>query len=98
MDTSQKDAAAKAKGAVLKIEVDGKTGYFKTPNRYAQGLFLSKLSINQVEALEILLKNSILKEFSNLDLDDDSDFFACTVHAAKLIELIEKKSATSTIL
>lgn len=93
------NAKAKGLGAVMRVDVEGgKVAFFRVPNRYAQGLFYSKLKTNHVEAMEVILTNSLLTEISTVDLKSDGDFFAVMDKVPELIELVEKKSSTSTLL
>ncbi len=92
------NAKAKGLGAVMRVDINDKVGFFKVPNRYAQGLFYAKLKTNHIEAMEIVLKNSIIASVSTIDLENDGDFFACIDEVPGLMDLVEKKSATSTLL
>jgi hypothetical protein len=100
MENTNLDSLAKEKGAILKIEVEDKIGYFKYPNRYVVGLFLAQLEDNRVQALETLLNGTIIESVSTLDLSNDEYFYAAMNNAQKLIDHINnnKKKSTSTLL
>jgi hypothetical protein len=97
MTREQKDKKAKDLGAVKVIEFeDEKIAYLKKPNRYVLGIAFSKLESNPVEANEILIKNCIIPEVSDMDVMDNDDYFLSLMqHAGDLLQL--KKSTSKAL-
>ena len=96
----ERDIKAKGLGAIKKIEVEGDNGevkvaYFKQPHRYVLGLAYAKIEINPVEANEMVLKNCIIEEVSDMEiLTNDSYFFGAMQHVASLMEVKKSKSSS----
>ena len=92
-----RDEKAKSLGAVKVVEFeDGKKAYLKKPHRHVLGIAFSKLESNPVEANEIMLKNCMIAEVSDMDLLEKDDYFLSLMqHIGDLLQL--KKSTSKAL-
>ena len=75
-------------GSVYEIAVEGKKGYFRTPDRNILGYALSQNTQNPITYNEILAKNCWLGGDKEL-LEEDTLFLSISGKLADLIEIKE---------
>ena len=90
-------ALKKQHGDIFVIEVmdnenEPVIGYFKRPTRQTLSAVMSKLSSDPIQANEILARNCIIKEYSDMRLIDNDDLFMSMI--SSLSELIQIKQSS----
>lgn len=87
--TEQKISAWKKKyGSVYEISVEGRKGYFRSPDRNILGYALSQNSKNPIVYNEVLAKNCWI-DGDRMLLEDDTLFLSISGKLADLIEIKE---------
>jgi len=92
-----RDKKAKDLGAFKCVDFDDdKRIYLKKPHRQVLGLAFAKLDSNPIEANEIILRNAVIQEVSDMELlESDEHFMSVMQHMADL--LVVKKSTSRAL-
>lgn len=100
-ECDKQDAAAKAAGAIVVIRVK-KTGedkeylaYLKKPDRYAIGVFLSKMNDNLILACEAIYVSAVMKDISpdHTAIFEDDELFTSAHKAIQAAVPFKKNSS-----